>query len=75
MRCYADLIIRSETDKGRNGDSAWTLWGLAMRIVQAVGTSRDRPTLIVSDGVTSGWREMEPPAGSSGRTTVGPHIG
>ncbi|WWC87429.1 uncharacterized protein L201_002318 [Kwoniella dendrophila CBS 6074] len=24
-----------ETDKGRNGDSAWTLWGLAMRIIQA----------------------------------------
>ncbi|OXG79806.1 hypothetical protein C345_05536 [Cryptococcus neoformans A2-102-5] len=30
-----------ETDKGRNGDSAWTLWGLAMRIVQAMGLHRD----------------------------------
>nr|XP_018266025.1 uncharacterized protein I303_02403 [Kwoniella dejecticola CBS 10117]OBR88183.1 hypothetical protein I303_02403 [Kwoniella dejecticola CBS 10117] len=30
-----------ETDKGRNGDSAWTLWGLAMRIIQAMGLHRD----------------------------------
>ena len=25
-----------ETEKGRNGDSAWPIWGLAMRIMQAV---------------------------------------
>ncbi|WVR05539.1 hypothetical protein IAU60_002557 [Kwoniella sp. DSM 27419] len=30
-----------ETDKGRNGDSAWALWGLAMRIIQAMGLHRD----------------------------------
>ena len=29
----------SETERGRNGDSAWPLWGLAMRICQAVGQS------------------------------------
>ena len=25
-----------QTDRGRDGDSAWPLWGLAMRIAQAV---------------------------------------
>jgi hypothetical protein len=30
-----------ETEKGRNGDSAWPLWGLAMRIMQAMGLHRD----------------------------------
>lgn len=25
-----------ETEKGRNGDSAWPLWGIAMRLLQAV---------------------------------------
>ncbi len=30
-----------ETEKGRNGDSAWPLWGLAMRIAHAMGLHRD----------------------------------
>ncbi|RSH90304.1 hypothetical protein EHS25_001638 [Saitozyma podzolica] len=29
------------TDKGRDGDSAWPLWGLAMRLAQAMGLHRD----------------------------------
>jgi hypothetical protein len=33
------LIVFRATEKGRNGDSAWPLWGLAMRLLQAV--SRD----------------------------------
>lgn len=28
-----------QTDRGRDGDSAWPLWGLAMRIAQAVSRS------------------------------------
>jgi hypothetical protein len=30
-----------ETEEGRNGDPAWPLWGLAMRIAQAMGLHRD----------------------------------
>ncbi|KLT43595.1 hypothetical protein CC85DRAFT_301200 [Cutaneotrichosporon oleaginosum] len=30
-----------ETEKGRNGDSAWPLWGLAMRLVTAMGLHID----------------------------------
>ncbi|ADV25110.1 hypothetical protein I305_05945 [Cryptococcus gattii E566] len=30
-----------ETEKGRNGDSAWPLWGLAMRLIQGMGLHRD----------------------------------
>ncbi|OCF30850.1 hypothetical protein I317_05061 [Kwoniella heveanensis CBS 569] len=30
-----------ETEKGRNGDSAWPLWGMAMRLSQAMGLHRD----------------------------------
>ncbi|KAK8870138.1 hypothetical protein IAR55_000708 [Kwoniella newhampshirensis] len=30
-----------ETESGRNGDSAWPLWGLAMRMGQAMGLHRD----------------------------------
>ncbi|WVQ97545.1 hypothetical protein IAU59_004659 [Kwoniella sp. CBS 9459] len=30
-----------ETEKGRDGDSAWPLWGLAMRIIVAMGLHRD----------------------------------
>lgn len=30
-----------ETEKGRNGDSAWPLWGLAMRLVTAMGLHVD----------------------------------
>lgn len=30
-----------ETERGRNGDNAWPLWGLAMRIIQAMGLHRD----------------------------------
>lgn len=35
------LIDGRETERGRNGDSAWPLWGLAMRIIQAMGLHRD----------------------------------
>ncbi|WVQ68695.1 uncharacterized protein L199_006904 [Kwoniella botswanensis] len=38
-----------ETDKGRNGDSAWTLWGLAMRIIQADGEKWNLPLEIVEE--------------------------
>lgn len=30
-----------ETEKGRNGDSAWPLWGVAMRLVTAMGMHID----------------------------------
>ncbi|KAK6909911.1 hypothetical protein L486_00437 [Kwoniella mangroviensis CBS 10435] len=30
-----------ETERGRNGDSAWPLWGMAMRLLQAMGVHRD----------------------------------
>ncbi|WVQ69660.1 uncharacterized protein L199_007880 [Kwoniella botswanensis] len=30
-----------ETEDGRNGDSAWPLWGLAMRLIQSMGLHRD----------------------------------
>ncbi|BEI84665.1 hypothetical protein CcaverHIS002_0500660 [Cutaneotrichosporon cavernicola] len=30
-----------EMEKGRNGDNAWPLWGLAMRLIQAMGLHRD----------------------------------
>ncbi|ORX41278.1 hypothetical protein BD324DRAFT_613935 [Kockovaella imperatae] len=30
-----------ETEKGRNGNQAWPLWGLAMRIIVAMGLHRD----------------------------------
>lgn len=46
-----------QTDRGRDGDSAWPLWGLAMRIAQAVRLVHIRADLI--DGPTSGWREVE----------------
>jgi hypothetical protein len=32
-----------ETEIGRNGDSAWPLWGLAMRLCQAVRPPSDGP--------------------------------
>ncbi|WVQ67495.1 uncharacterized protein L199_005695 [Kwoniella botswanensis] len=30
-----------ETERGRNGDAAWPLWGIAMRLIQAMGIHRD----------------------------------
>ncbi|BEJ05387.1 hypothetical protein CcaverHIS641_0212040 [Cutaneotrichosporon cavernicola] len=30
-----------ETEEGRNGDPAWPLWGMAMRLAQAMGLHRD----------------------------------
>ena len=30
-----------QSDKGRRGDSAWPLWGLVMRLAQAMGMHRD----------------------------------
>lgn len=33
------LLIDRATEKGRNGDSAWPLWGMAMRLLQAVNLS------------------------------------
>ncbi|WWC94364.1 hypothetical protein V866_001206 [Kwoniella sp. B9012] len=33
--------VMLETEKGRNGDSAWPLWGMAMRLAQAMGLHRD----------------------------------
>jgi hypothetical protein len=35
-----------QTDRGRDGDSAWPLWGLAMRIAQAV--RRDEGSLLMT---------------------------
>lgn len=29
-------VLARESDKGRRGDSAWPLWGMVMRLVQAV---------------------------------------
>lgn len=33
-----------EAEAGRSGDPAWPLWGLAMRIAQAMGLHRDGET-------------------------------
>lgn len=33
--------VHLETEGGRNGDSAWPLWGLSMRLVVAMGLHRD----------------------------------
>lgn len=30
-----------DTERGSNGDTAWPLWGLAMRAIQAMGLHRD----------------------------------
>ncbi|OCF42823.1 hypothetical protein I317_03300 [Kwoniella heveanensis CBS 569] len=43
-----------ETEEGRNGDSAWPLWGLAMRLIESMGLHRDGarwelPSEIVED--------------------------
>jgi hypothetical protein len=46
-----------QTDRGRDGDSAWPLWGLAMRIAQAVRLVHIRADL--TDGPTPGWRKVE----------------
>ncbi|KAI8667623.1 Fungal-trans domain-containing protein [Fusarium sp. Ph1] len=33
--------LRLQLDEGRRGDSAWPLWGLVMRLIQAMGMYRD----------------------------------
>ncbi|KAI8666838.1 Fungal-trans domain-containing protein [Fusarium keratoplasticum] len=33
--------LRLQLDEGRRGDSAWPLWGLVMRLIQAMGMHRD----------------------------------
>lgn len=33
--------LHLQLDKGRRGDTAWPLWGLVMRLVQAMGMHRD----------------------------------
>jgi hypothetical protein len=33
--------VHLETEGGKNGDSAWPLWGLSMRLVLAMGLHRD----------------------------------
>jgi hypothetical protein len=33
--------VHLETESGKNGDSAWPLWGLTMRLVVAMGLHRD----------------------------------
>ena len=44
--------MTSETDKGRNGDAAWPLWGLAMRIMQAVSQRVALSGQLTLDGIT-----------------------
>lgn len=39
-RLVTRALTSSETEEGRNGDSAWPLWGLAMRLIQAVSVAR-----------------------------------
>ncbi|EAL20713.1 hypothetical protein CNBE0780 [Cryptococcus deneoformans B-3501A] len=31
----------NESEEGRNGDASWPLWGLSMRLIQAMGLHRD----------------------------------
>lgn len=49
-----------DTDQGRNGDNTWPLWGLAMRITQAMGLHRDPtrwnlPASVVEERRTVFW--------------------
>ncbi|KAK5094261.1 hypothetical protein LTS08_008681 [Lithohypha guttulata] len=37
LMCHLHLHL----DKGRRGDNAWPLWGLVMRLIQAMGMHRD----------------------------------
>ncbi|OWZ37418.1 hypothetical protein C347_00109 [Cryptococcus neoformans AD2-60a] len=41
MALHVMAHFHLETEKGRNGDSAWPLWGLAMRLIQGMGLHRD----------------------------------
>ncbi|WWC65494.1 uncharacterized protein I303_108112 [Kwoniella dejecticola CBS 10117] len=47
-----------ETDRGRNGDWAWPLWGLAMRIIQAMGLHRDGERWKLSPQIVNERRRM-----------------
>ncbi|KAL6364654.1 hypothetical protein LRP88_00624 [Fusarium phalaenopsidis] len=38
---WLHLSERAQLDEGRRGDSAWPLWGLVMRLIQAMGMHRD----------------------------------
>ncbi|RSL70431.1 hypothetical protein CEP53_001841 [Fusarium sp. AF-6] len=40
-RDKARTLVESQLDEGRRGDSAWPLWGLVMRLIQAMGMHRD----------------------------------
>lgn len=39
VHLMAHLLL--ETESGRNGESTWPLWGLNMRLIQAMGLHRD----------------------------------
>ncbi|UOH84813.1 hypothetical protein LQV05_001627 [Cryptococcus neoformans] len=41
MALHVMAHFHLETEKGRNGDSAWPFWGLAMRLIQGMGLHRD----------------------------------
>ncbi|WWC94362.1 hypothetical protein V866_001204 [Kwoniella sp. B9012] len=47
-----------ETDQGRNGDATWPLWGLAMRIIQAMGLHRDGERWNLSSDVVEMRRRL-----------------
>ncbi|RSH91564.1 hypothetical protein EHS25_009863 [Saitozyma podzolica] len=39
VHIMANVLL--ETERGRNGDSAWPMWGICMRMIQAMGIHRD----------------------------------
>ncbi|KIS00216.1 hypothetical protein L804_02865 [Cryptococcus deuterogattii 2001/935-1] len=47
-----------ETESGRNGDSAWPLWGLAMSLVVAMGLHRDGARWNLPDDVVQERRQV-----------------
>lgn len=50
--------LHSETEKGRSGDSAWPLWGLAMRLVTAMGLHIDGERWNLPDQVIQDRRHV-----------------
>lgn len=47
-----------ETEGGKNGDSAWPLWGLSMRMVVAMGLHRDGHRWGLDEQVVQGRRAI-----------------
>lgn len=50
--------VSFETESGKNGDSAWPLWGLSMRMVIAMGLHRDGERWGLDDKVVQERRSL-----------------